>query len=105
MAGVPLAQGHPQAVAEIADLEGSTQASVAYTGTAGVSSALAEGVYHVWSDQDCYLQVAPDPSGVTSSNGYILFAKNVVSILVRVNSKIGVIRSAVNGTLYYHKVG
>ena len=94
------------AVCDYIDIEGYVQGTVAYTDTAADDDDLPEGLYDVWSDQDCYIKVhATDASDVTTATGYILYANHVITVVVRPASHLGAIRSTTNGTLYYHKVG
>lgn len=97
---------HPPIVADVADLEGNAQSGVAYTNTAAQSSALADGVYDIWSDQDCYIKIGPTADDVTTGSGYLLRKDLTMTVFVRKNSKLGAIRAgASNGTLFFHKVG
>lgn len=71
--------------------------------TAALGATLPSGgVYDVLATVDCYIRVAEDASGVTTANGYVLLAGNVVAIFVPSGFKIGVI-STQSGTLYVHR--
>lgn len=101
----PLAKLMPIATDPV-DIEGQAQGNFAYTAAAAQTGAgLNEGIYDVWSDQDCYVMIdSVDASVVTASTGYLLLANNVIPMVVREGSKIGAIRRTANGTLSYHKV-
>jgi len=102
MAGV--SGDHDQAVIDFIDIEGFSAVTVTSATTATQSAALIEGVYDVWCDQDTYIKVGQTANDVTATTGYLLYAKNVVSVLVRKNSRIGAIMSTATGTLSYHQV-
>lgn len=92
-------------VTDPVDIEGQAQANFAFTVAANQSAALNEGVYDVWSDQDCYVKIdSVAANDVTTSTGYLLLANNVVPMTVREGSKIGAIRRTADGTLSFHKV-
>ena len=56
------------------------------------------------SDVEVHLKVGPNVSGVTSNNGYVLYANNVVPVHVNDRDKINAIAGSA-GTLRFHKVG
>lgn len=96
---------HPQAVSLSKDIEGTAQGTFAFD-AAAQSSALAEGVYDVWCDQDCYIKIAPTANDVTTSSGYLVL-KNLspLPFVVRANSKIGAIKKTSAGNLYFQQIG
>ena len=103
--GTPFLQTGRSFVADTIDIEGETQATLAFSSTATQTAALTEGVYDLWTDQTVYIEVGTAAAAVTSSNGYIIYSGNVISARIRKDSKIGAVRSATSGTLSYHKVG
>lgn len=96
---------HDQRVSDLIEIEGRAQGSFAYTGTAAQSSALGEGHYDIWSDQDCYIKVAAAADDVAVATGYLLRANNTITVKVSAGKKIGAIRASASGTLYYHQIG
>lgn len=96
---------HGMRVHDAIDLEGYAQASLSISSVAAQTAALAEGIYDLWVDTDCFIKVAATANDVTTASGYLLRANNTVPLLVRDASKIGAITSAAAGTLRYHKVG
>jgi hypothetical protein len=86
-------------------IENQKQESFAISPTAAQSSSLALGYYDVWSTIDCYLRVDETATGVTTANGYVLFANNVITLFVDDLRKIGAITATGTGTLQFHKVG
>ena len=98
---VALVQDHGAFVSDRIDIEGFAGGTQAYTGTAGTTAGLAEGVYDVSSDQNCFIAVN---ATATTATGYRLLQNNVVSVLVRQGSTLSAIRDTVSGTLWYHKV-
>lgn len=92
--------------AVVIDIEGNTAATLSISGSAADVDDLAEGVYDIHSDVDCYVKVhATDASDVATSDGYLLLAGNVVSVLIRPDSHLGAITGGGSGTLRYQKVG
>lgn len=92
-------------VLDIADL--SRETDVTISAVAAQTAALGAdrpggGVYDVLATVDCFIRVALDASGVTSTNGYPIMAGNVVPVFVPAGYKIGVI-AATGGTLYVHR--
>lgn len=85
-------------------LSGNAQGTVSITTAAAQSSALAGGIYDVWSDVDCYIKVNATANDVTTSTGYLLRANNTIPLIVPNQEKLGGIVSAGTGTLYYHRV-
>lgn len=70
------------------------------------SGALEKGQYDVWSDVDCRIATersTPDPA-LTTSNGYPLFAGNVVPFRVGQGQSIYAIAGGA-GTLNYIRTG
>ena len=97
---------HTNDVSDLIDIAGRAQASFAYTNAAADADDLAEGIYDVWATTDCYIKVHPtDASDVAANTGYILFANQVIPVLIGYQHHLGAIRSATNGTLYYHQIG
>jgi len=93
-------------ILDIVDL--SRETDVSFTGTAGVSAALVPtrvtgGIYDVVSDIDAFIAVAEDPSGVTTTTGYPVYAGNVITLYVPTGYKIGAISSSASGTLMIHR--
>ena len=74
--------------------------SVAYTGTAGQSSAISDQirVVRILSSSDCFVLVGVNPTA-TSSDA-ILVAANTEYISVRPGEKISAIQSSAGGTLF-----
>ena len=77
--------------------------------TAAATGALEGGSYDVWSAIDCFIRVAKgsavspdDAASVTTSNGYKIYADNVVAVQVDHGDKIGVIAGGA-GTFNFHK--
>lgn len=72
--------------------------------TSQASGDLDEGDYDVWCDVDCFIKVSDDGAAVTVTNGYKVFAGNVITVHVEETRQISVIAAAV-GTFNYHRVG
>lgn len=90
-------------IADYIDLENNVRGTdLTITGTANQTPALIEGIYDVLCTVDAYIKVAPDASTVTTSNGYLVKANNMIPVYVRANSKIGVIGTS--GSMLFHKV-
>lgn len=86
-------------------LQGRSQKSLVVSVAAAQTPVLGAGVYDVWCDVNCWIAVGPSAStGLTSDTGYIIFAANVVSVMVRDGDKIGAIAGGA-GTLRYHQIG
>ncbi len=93
-------------ISDPVDLEGYAQVSpLSISGSAAQTAILPEGRYDIWSDVDCWVKIADTANDVTSTTGYKLFAGNVVTVIVRLNRKIGAITGGSSGTLSAHKVG
>lgn len=97
---------HIHEVSDIIDIAGRAQASLAFTDTGADADDLAEGQYDIWATQDCYIKVhATDASDVLTNTGYLVRANQTFPIMIRQGHHLGAIRSATNGTLYYHQIG
>lgn len=85
--------------------------TVAYTGTAGVSSAIAnstssqykEIVVRLVSSTDCFYLPGSDPTA-TTANGHFLPAGTIEYVQISGGEKISVIRSTTSGSLYISKM-
>lgn len=85
-------------------IEGHNKSSLVVSTSAAQTPALQKGIYDVWADVDVWIKVGIDASNVTSSNGYKIFAGNVVPVQVDSGRKIGAIAGGA-GNLSYHRVG
>lgn len=106
--GVPFLYKHGQSFkSEVIDIQGEVQVSTAFSTTATATVGFEEGVFDIWADQDCYIEVIASgaSAAVTSSTGYLLRANNTVPLAIRRNSMMGVVRSTASGTLYAFKTG
>ncbi len=93
-------------VADLVDIEGQAQDSLALTSTGADTDALDAGIYDLWCDLDVYLKVhATDASDVTTSTGYLMRSGNTITVKIRPDSKIGGVLGSGTGTLYFHKIG
>lgn len=96
-----------RAITDAVDLESNTQQQISMSQVMNQSPRLDEGVYDVWCDQEAYIGVGPDESGIlTPATGYKLLAGNIVPLIVRDQSRIaGVLDIGVTaGTLCYHRI-
>lgn len=82
-----------------------SRGSLAISATVAQTDVLAEGIYDLWSDIDCYIKIASTANDVTTGNGYLLRANNTVAFDVRSGEKIGGIVASGTGTLSFHRVG
>jgi len=98
-------QSHHARVTDIVDLEGYTRTDLAFATAATQSGVIDEGWYDTWADQDCYIEVSPTTTGLTTGNGYLLRANNTITVLIRRSSKLAVMRVTASGTLSWHKIG
>lgn len=87
------------------NIQGNSAKSLSVSGTgAQTSEKLLPGVYDVWCDVDVFIKVDKSTaSDVTTSDGYKIFAGNVVPVQVPSESFLGAIAGG-SGTLKYHKV-
>jgi hypothetical protein len=86
-------------------LENQVQQSFSISTVAAQSNPLEQGYYDVWSTLDCYLRVDETATGVTTSNGYILYGGNVITLFIDDMRSIGAITASGVGVLSFHKVG
>jgi hypothetical protein len=86
-------------------LENQIQQSFSVSTVAAQSNPLEQGYYDTWSTIDCYLRVDETATGVTSSNGYVLYANNVITLFIDDLRRIGAITAYGSGTIAFHKVG
>lgn len=93
------------AVHDAVVIEGSTQGTLALSTTGAETAALREGIYDVWCTADCFIKVGTTASDVTTSNGYVLLAGNVIPVLIREDRKLGGVVGTGTATLSYHKTG
>ena len=111
MGDVPYGPGrfankHHAATSDLIDIAGRAQASFTYSDTAADADDLSEGIYDVWATTDCYIKVhATNAADVAANTGYIVYANTVLPVLIPKEYHLGAIRSATNGTLYYHQIG
>lgn len=94
---------------EALDIVGQSASSLSINNSSAVqSSSLPIGIYKVWSTVDCRIRIDPsNASGVTATNGDLLFALNTEFYHVGEGQKIGVIAQnpGETGTFFYHWVG
>ena len=88
----------------IATVQGHTQQRLAVTTSEAVTGRIDAGDYDLWSNVETYIRIGGDATGVTTSNGYVLFAGNVVTMRIDRGDQIGAIGVG-GGTLSYHRVG
>lgn len=93
-----------RAAGVVIDIEGNSATSLATSTTVAKTAALAEGIYAVRPSVDTYFRVGPDPSALTTANGYLVPANTTQPILVRDQSKIGAILASATGTVVIHKI-
>lgn len=97
-----------RAITDCIDIESHQQGNIMANATSPVlTPALTEGVYDCWVDQDMFIGIGPDMSGLTINNGYLLQARNVIPVLVRDGSQIGAITDpavTTSATLRYHRI-
>ena len=86
-------------------LQGNSQGTLSVSGSAAQTSAFTEaGYFDIWSDVDTYIKIAPTATGVTTGNGYPVFANTIVpNVMILVGDRIGGIAGGA-GTLRFHKV-
>lgn len=82
-----------------------SKGGLAVSTTVAQTDVLAEGIYDLWADIDCYIKIAPTANDVTTNNGYLLRANNTVAFDVRSAERIGGIVASGTGTLSFHRVG
>lgn len=102
---VSITQEHGTFVSDRIDIEERSGDTLAFTAAADQTAALAEGLYDVSANQNCWIKVAPTANDVAANTGYRLIANNVITVLIRQGSKIGAIRDTADGSLWFHKVG
>ena len=88
----------------IAIIQGHDQQSLPVTTSEAVTGRIDAGDYDLWSDVETYVKISGDATGVTASNGYVLFAGNAVTMRIDRGDQIGAIAVG-SGTLRYHRVG
>lgn len=86
------------------NIQGFRQQSFAVSAVAAQGNSLDRGNYDVWSDVDVWIKIGKTVDDVTASNGYMLYAGNVVSFFIDQGSRIGAIATGA-GTLRFHRVG
>lgn len=88
----------------IALIQGHSQGRLTVSTSEATTDVIDAGIYDVWSDVESYLKIGLNPSGVTTSNGYVLFAGVAVTFEIDAGQSINAIALG-GGTLSYHRVG
>lgn len=88
----------------IATIQGHEQQTLPVSTSEAATGRIDAGDYDLWADVETYVKIAGDASGVTTSNGYVLFAGNAVTFRIERGDQIGAIAIG-GGTLSYHRVG
>lgn len=85
-------------------IEGNTAKTMAVSAVAASTGALQRGIYDVNCDVDVFIMIGTNVAGVTTANGYKIFAGVTVPFAVDDGRSIGAIAGGA-GTLRYHKAG
>lgn len=93
-------------VVDRAVLQGRSQSQIAISDTAEQTVPLANGVYDIWSDIECFIAIGPNAAaGLTVNSGHILYADNVFAVQVYDGDVVGAIcPTGMSGTLRLHQV-
>ena len=90
----------------VLELAGYAKVSLAVSGTAAQTSVLGVGVYAVWCPTlDVHIKVAETADDVQTSDGFTVFAGNMVAVGVPIGGRIGAITDGGSGTLYVFRIG
>lgn len=91
-------------MSEAVNIEGSPSLNFAVSASAVSSPPLPGGTYDVYCDVDVWIMVDEIANTVTTTNGYKIFAGNVIPVRVADGRCIGAIAGGA-GTIHFQKVG